>query len=166
MVYENGQVIATEPGQVTVAVVQSSACQSCKARHGCGQAVLSQVTDGSRQEAKNHFAIPYAGEVRPGDWVRLAIEEDRLTLAALWLYLVPLLSGFLALLSGHLMSLAEPLQLAMALLGGAVALALTRYRFKSAAQHWVPQIVDVSNTPDPASVGVPLDQNNSRQDIL
>ena len=149
VVYEKGQVIATEAGQVRVAVVQTSACQSCKARHGCGQALLSQVSDSASQEARNHFLIPYSGKVSEGDWVRLAIAEDRLALAAFWVYLWPLLIGFLALLIGVFLSLPEPAQLLMALSGGAVAWLVTRRQFRSVAQPWVPQVVEVQPAHEP-----------------
>lgn len=151
MLHEKGQVIAISPGQVTVAVLKTSACQSCKARHACGQAVLSQVADSANQEAKNHFAIPHEGKAQLGDWVTLAIEEDRLTRAAFWLYLWPLLVGFALLLIGSAMALSEPVQLLMALVGGASALMVTRHRFKSAAQHWGPRIVRPDPSPAPAS---------------
>ncbi|MEX2320988.1 MAG: SoxR reducing system RseC family protein, partial [Saccharospirillum sp.] len=96
MVEERGQVINVSAEGAVVAVVQTSACQSCKARQGCGQAVLSEWGSTDRQDAKNHFFIDKTGiqpelALRPGDVVRLGIPEDALSRAAVWMYLWPLL---------------------------------------------------------------------------
>ncbi|MHA7881448.1 MAG: SoxR reducing system RseC family protein [Saccharospirillum sp.] len=143
MIYEAGQIIASDPDTVRVAVVRTSACQACQARHGCGQAVLSQIADGDRQQAKNHFTIPYSGQARAGDWAQLAIAEDRLTRAAFWVYLWPLLVAFTALLVASRLGFNEPVQLLLTLAGGALALLWTRRRFQRVADAWVPRIVSI-----------------------
>ena len=134
--------VRVETGQVIVAVVQTSACQSCKAKQGCGQAALSDWGDAARQAAKNHFRIPHDGSLSPGDAVTLGIEEDTVSLAAVWMYLWPLASAFLALLVGVVLNWSEPLQLGAALAGGGLAFSVTRRRFRRAGDRWTPRILE------------------------
>lgn len=141
MVKEEGTVIQVKDGEVIVAVLQTSACDTCRAKQGCGQAVLSDWGDADRQAAKNHFAIPYQGDLKPGDRVTLGIQEDTLSMAAMWMYLWPLACAFAALLAASALNLAEPLQLLVALVGGGLAFLVTRQRFRQVGQRWVPRIL-------------------------
>ncbi|GGX69812.1 hypothetical protein GCM10007392_41760 [Saccharospirillum salsuginis] len=134
--------VQVEAGQVVVAVVQTSACQSCKAKQGCGQAALSDWGDADRQAAKNHFRIPHDGSLKPGDAVTLGIEEDTVSLAAVWMYLWPLASAFFALLGGAALGWPEPVQLGAALVGGGLAFGVTRRRFRRADDRWIPRILE------------------------
>lgn len=143
MVEEEGTVIRIENGHAIVAVVQTSACQSCKAKQGCGQAALSEWGEADRQAAKNHFSIPYSGPLSPGDRVLLGIAEDTLAMAALWIYLWPLAAAFAALVLVSTLSGSEPLQLVVALTGGTLAFAYTRRRFRQAGRQWTPRILAV-----------------------
>lgn len=148
MVEERGQVIDVNADGVVVSVVQTSACQSCKARQGCGQAVLSEWGSTDRQDAKNHFLIDSAHTrvsraLRPGDVVRLGIPEDALSRAAVWMYLWPLLAAFLALWVATRLSLAEPVQLLVAVLAGSVAVGITRWRFAHPGDHTQPRILSI-----------------------
>lgn len=150
VVEERGQVVDVSADGAIVAVVQTSACQSCKARQGCGQAVLSEWGSIDRQDAKNHFFIDHASirpelSLQPGDVVRLGIPDDALSRAAVWMYLWPLLPAFLALWAGSRMSLPEPAQLLMAALAGALAVGVTRWRFASPDQSGLPRILSVDS---------------------
>lgn len=148
MVEERGQVIDVSVTGVVVSVVQTSACHSCKARQGCGQAVLSEWGSSERQDAKNHFFIDSANTrvsraLRPGDVVRLGIPEDALSRAAIWMYLWPLTLAFLALWAATRLSLAEPVQLLVAVLAGAVAVVITRWRFAHPGEAAQPRILSI-----------------------
>ena len=148
MVEERGQVINVNASGSVVSVVQTSACQSCKARQGCGQAVLSEWGSADRQDAKNHFFIDTANilasrALRPGDVVRLGIPEDALSRAAVWMYLWPLLPAFLALWVATRLSLPEPVQLVAAVLAGAVAVVITRWRFAHPGKSAQPRILSI-----------------------
>ncbi|PTY38922.1 hypothetical protein BGP77_09195 [Saccharospirillum sp. MSK14-1] len=143
MVEENGTVIHSDADRLIVAVVQSSACQSCRARQGCGQAVLSGLGDAETQLAKNHFELTPHTDIQAGDQVRLGIAEDSLSLAAAWMYLWPLLAAFIGLFGGASLSVSEGWQLMFAVLGGSAAVAVTRMRFKRPQQRWEPQILAV-----------------------
>ncbi|MEX0624259.1 MAG: SoxR reducing system RseC family protein [Saccharospirillum sp.] len=148
MVEERGQVINVSAEGAVVAVVQTSACQGCKARQGCGQAVLSEWGSTDRQDAKNHFFIDKTGiqpelALRPGDVVRLGIPEDALSRAAVWMYLWPLLPVFFVLWAGTQLSIPEPAQLLTALLAGAAAVVVTRWRFATPGQTGRPRILSI-----------------------
>ncbi|WP_028669407.1 SoxR reducing system RseC family protein [Saccharospirillum impatiens] len=148
MVEESGQVVEVSARGAVVSVVQTRACQSCKARQGCGQAVLSEWGGSERQDAKNHFFIEDAGAqteraLRPGDVVRLGVPEDALSRAAIWMYLWPLLPAFLMLWAGSHLSIPEPVQLLMAVLAGASAVAVTRWRFASPNEAGQPRILSI-----------------------
>lgn len=143
MVEEEGTVIRSDGEALIIAVLRSSACQSCRARQGCGQAVLSGLGDAETQAAKNHFSLPPRPDLRAGDRVRLGIPEDTLALAAVWMYLWPLLAAFSALLLTASLGLAEPVQLMLALLAGGLALGLTRRRFAQSGRRWEPRLLAV-----------------------
>jgi len=148
LVEEYGRIIKVAPDGVFVAVVQTSACQSCKAKQGCGQAVLSEWGGPDRQDAKNHFFIDRANiapdqGLQPGATVRLGIHEDTLSLAAAWMYLWPLLWAFTALGIASLLRMAEPAQLLMAILAGGTAVVITRHRFLDTGSGWSPSILAV-----------------------
>lgn len=147
MVREEGTVVSVADGQVIVAVVQTSACDSCRAKQGCGQAVLSDWGDADRQAAKNHFAIPCTDALSPGDRVTLGIEEDTLSRAAFWMYLWPLLCAFALLLSSSALGWSEPVQLLAAATGGGLAFVVTRHRFRRADRGWTPTILAVDRGP-------------------
>jgi len=152
VVEESGQVIEVRPGGVVVAVVRSSACQSCKAKQGCGQAVLGEWGNVDRQNAKNHFFIDAAcilsgRRLLSGDIVRLGIPEDTVSRAALWMYIWPLLPAFLMLWVGSLLAWSEPLQLLLALAAGGMAVLLIRRRFTAADGDWSPRILSALTPP-------------------
>ncbi len=152
VVEERGQVIEVNTTGAIVAVVQTSACQSCNARQGCGQAVLSEWGSTDRQDAKNHFFIDSTLNqsdqvLRPGDMVRLGIPEDALSRAAVWMYLWPLLPAFLALWAGTRLGIPEPLQLLAAVSAGAVAVVITRWRFTNPREAVMPRILALDSPP-------------------
>lgn len=111
MVKEQGTVISVENGFVIVEVLQTSACQSCSARQGCGQAVLSEWVSADRQGKKNHFKIQYQQMVDVGSSVELGMAEDTVSKVALLVYIVPLVIAFITLYSVSQVIQSEPIQL-------------------------------------------------------
>jgi len=113
MISEQGKVVAIGDQEVVVEVLKTSACQSCKAKQGCGQAVLSQWGDSEKQQRKNHFKIPYQDidQVHVGDVVELAMAHDTVTKVALVVYMVPLLFAFAGLYGALKIGFNEGLQL-------------------------------------------------------
>jgi sigma-E factor negative regulatory protein RseC len=101
MVKEQGTVVSVEQEEFIVEVVRTSACKSCQARQGCGQAVLSEWGDAGKQQAKNHFRVPANGySANIGDRVELAMAPDTISRVAALVYLLPLFGGFIGLALG------------------------------------------------------------------
>lgn len=98
MVTEQGTVVGVAPEGVIVEVLRTSACQSCKARQGCGQAVLAEWGQADQQQQKNHFHIPTDQSLSVGTLVDLGMSEDAVSRTALLVYVLPLLVAFAAVL--------------------------------------------------------------------
>ncbi len=111
MIKENGTVVAVHKNEIVVEVLKTAACQSCKARQGCGQAVLAEWGNEAHQAQKNHFRIPYQQPVQIGDTAELGMSEDTVTKVALLVYLVPLVCGFVGLLLSSFLTGNEWIQL-------------------------------------------------------
>jgi sigma-E factor negative regulatory protein RseC len=110
---EQGIVVNVQDGAVIVEVVRTSACQSCKARQGCGQAVLSEWGDSEKQSAKNHFRIASDKKAQVGDIAVLSMAHDTVTKVAMLVYVLPLFVSFLGLLLGYLLNATEAMQLVL-----------------------------------------------------
>ncbi|MGM0570410.1 SoxR reducing system RseC family protein [Marinobacter sp.] len=87
MIHETGTVISVSGDDAWVQTVRESACQSCKARHGCGQKALAGLSSGQSRQIR----VANTLRARPGDQVTVAIEESALLKASLLVYAVPLL---------------------------------------------------------------------------
>lgn len=118
MITEQGTVVGVERDELIVEVLRTSACQSCNARQGCGQAVLSEWGDAKAQQKKNHFRIPYRqANANVGSIVELGMEPDTISKVAVLVYLLPLAIAFMGLLLGVGMGAPEGIQLVLFLLG-------------------------------------------------
>ncbi len=87
MIHETGTVISVSGDEAWVQTLRESACQSCKARHGCGQKALAGLTGGQSRQIR----VVNTLHAQPGDQVTVAIEESALLKASLLVYAVPLL---------------------------------------------------------------------------
>ncbi|MDX5300342.1 MAG: SoxR reducing system RseC family protein [Gammaproteobacteria bacterium] len=92
MIEESGRVVALEGEGVWVQVIRQSACQSCSARKGCGQAALAGMSGGRAHQV--WIENPLGAQV--GDQVRIGVSEAAMLRASLLVYLVPLLALMLA----------------------------------------------------------------------
>lgn len=110
MITENGRVVGIEPQHLIVEVLKTSACQSCRARQACGQAVLSEWGSPDAQAKKNHFLVRYTGQANLGDVVVLGMSETLLSKVTALLYLLPLAISFLCLLLANSLGAAELFQ--------------------------------------------------------
>lgn len=97
MITENGKVVAIDGDRAWVQTIRNSACQSCAARHGCGQRALAGATGGRA----NQVLVANELEARVGDEVTLAIDEAALLRASLLVYAVPLLLMVAGAVLGH-----------------------------------------------------------------
>ena len=102
MMVETGRVVALEGTAVWVETIRSSACGSCAARSGCGHRTLAGIltSDKGLVRARESDSLK-AADCSVNDRVEISIPRSTLSVGALMLYGVPLISGIaLALLIG------------------------------------------------------------------
>lgn len=103
---ESGQVVAIEKDWVWVDTHQTGSCQSCAAKAGCGQGLLSSFFSGKRHLIR--VAINSIDEpVQLYDQVEIAIPEHALLLGSFWLYLLPLLLLMTGAVAGNYLGNAQ-----------------------------------------------------------
>lgn len=101
-IIETGRVVALEGGAAWVETIRSSACGSCAARSGCGHRTLAGVltSDKGLVRARESDSLK-ATECSVNDRVEISIPRSTLSVGALMLYGLPLVSGItLALMVG------------------------------------------------------------------
>ena len=101
-IVETGRVVALEGAAVWVETIRSSACGSCAARSGCGHRTLAGVltSDKGLVRARESDSLK-AADCSVNDRVEISIPRSTLSVGALMLYGLPLVSGIaLALLLG------------------------------------------------------------------
>ncbi len=89
MICESGSVVSVEGDWVWVETRQTSACNACNARSGCGQGLLNSVFSGKRHLVKV-AADSFKGKVSVDDQVEIAIPEHVMLQGSFWVYLLPL----------------------------------------------------------------------------
>ena len=101
-IVETGRVVALEGSAVWVETIRSSACGSCAARSGCGHRTLAGVltSDKGLVRARESDSLK-AADCSVNDRVEISIPRSTLSLGALLLYGLPLVSGIaLAMMIG------------------------------------------------------------------
>jgi len=83
-------VVSIEGDSVWVETRQTSACNACSARAGCGQGFLNSVFSGKRHHVKV-AADSFKGQLAVNDQVEIAIPEHVMLQGSFWVYLLPLL---------------------------------------------------------------------------
>lgn len=135
MIHETGTVISVSGEEAWVQTIRESACQSCKARHGCGQKALAGMTSGQSRQIR----VANTLDARPGDQVTVAIEESALLRASLLVYALPLLLMVIATaLVGAVMPGRDGLAVVSALAGLGTGLLLARWYSGRDSGHWQP----------------------------
>ena len=89
MIVETGRICRLEPDAVWVETIQRTTCDSCNARHGCGQRVLSRLAGGTT-EIRVLLPADSAQQFFVGQAVEIGIPEDVVVGGSLLVYLVPL----------------------------------------------------------------------------
>ena len=91
---ETGRVVALEGAAVWVETIRSSACGSCAARSGCGHRTLAGVltSDKGLVRARESHSLK-ATDCSVNDRVEISIPTSTLSVGALMLYGLPLVSG-------------------------------------------------------------------------
>lgn len=90
MIEERGRVVSVEGGALWVETIRRSACNSCQARAGCGQALLQRL-GGARQ---GRIRVLGDGDSRVGDEVIIGVPEKAVIRGSSLVYLIPLMSLF------------------------------------------------------------------------
>ncbi len=101
-IVETGRVVALEGAAVWIETIRSSACGSCAARSGCGHRTLAGVltSDKGLVRARESDSLK-AADCSVNDRVEISIPRSTLSLGALLLYGLPLVSGIaLAMMIG------------------------------------------------------------------
>ncbi|MFL1406095.1 SoxR reducing system RseC family protein [Marinobacter sp. M1N3S26] len=135
MIHETGTVISVSGNEAWVQTIRESACQSCSARHGCGQKALATMSGGQSRQIRVFNTL----DARPGDQVTVAIEESALLRASLLVYAVPLVLMIVATgLAGALLPGRDGLAILAALVGLGGGLWLARWVSHRHAARWQP----------------------------
>ena len=93
-IIETGRVVAIEDASVWVETIRSSSCGSCVARSGCGHRTLAGVltSDKGLVRARESDSLK-AAHCSVNDRVEISIPRSTLSVGALMLYGLPLVSG-------------------------------------------------------------------------
>ncbi len=92
MIEETAIVIDVRGQQVLLETQRKSACQTCSVQSGCGTSTLAKVV-GKRS---SQFVVDKSLDVRAGDAVIVAIDENALVQGSLLIYLFPIVFMLLA----------------------------------------------------------------------
>lgn len=143
MITEAGKVVGVVDDRVWVQTIRTSACESCSARHGCGQRALAGVSGGRA----NQILVSNSLGARVGDEVTVAINESALLGASLLVYAMPLVLMVAGAVSGHQLAVGHAASEVVAMVGAAMGLAsgflAARWGQTRKADTWEPTLVDV-----------------------
>ncbi|GGW65252.1 SoxR reducing system RseC family protein [Alishewanella tabrizica] len=116
MVEEIATVVATESDGVWLVTTPVGTCNSCQVSSDCGTGIVAK-TFTPRQ---NRFFVKTTENLLPGEQVQIGIAEHGLVVAALMVYLVPLLLALITMvLLQSIWQLAEGWLMLSAILAGA-----------------------------------------------
>lgn len=90
MITETGRIVAIEDDGLWVQTIRKSACASCQAQKGCGQAVLAKMG-----REPGYIRVAHDGskdDFQLDQFVEIGIAEDVLMSASLLIYLLPLVT--------------------------------------------------------------------------
>ena len=90
MIEERARVDSVHDGLVTVTAGAKQGCPTCAEGKGCAGGVLGKLAN--RKDRRVQVSNPDGIAVRPGDWVRIGLDESALVQGALLVYLLPLLA--------------------------------------------------------------------------
>ena len=139
MITETGRVVGVAGDRVWVQTIRTSACESCSARHGCGQRALAGVSGGRA----NQVLVANSLGAEVGDEVTVAIDESALLGASLLVYALPLVSMVAGAVLGHQLSAGHAASEAVAMMGAAAGLLAARRGQSRKAGTWEPTLVEV-----------------------
>lgn len=126
MIEERARVLSVERDTAWVETIRRSACDSCQARHGCGQSVLQRLGLGARH---GFVRVLSSGvNCRPGDEIVIGIPEHAVVQGSVLVYLAPLVALFAGSLAAQSGGASEPWVILAGLSGLGIGLAAVRWR--------------------------------------
>ena len=96
MIEELGEVIGIDDGRVHVRTQSKTTCNACHAKHNCGSGMVAQALAGQVHE---FWVDSDKDDIQVGQHVWLGIAEESVLHASLWLYVLPLLSLVISVVS-------------------------------------------------------------------
>lgn len=123
MIEETATVIDVSNLQVLLETQRKSVCQSCSVKSGCGTSSIAKVV-GNRS---SQFAVEKTLEVKVGDEVIIAIDENALVQGSLLIYFVPLVFMLLAGLLAETLFVNELITILSVVTGFISAMIFVRY---------------------------------------
>ena len=127
MIEEQGRVVRVEDGYVWVETLRRSACDSCQARHGCGQSLLQRSGVNSRKgmiQALYHQNSPV---LQVGDEVRIGVPEQAVMRGSALVYLLPLIALFAGAWLATTLDMSEPWTIFLAFSGMSIGFSVASW---------------------------------------
>ncbi|MCS4305816.1 sigma-E factor negative regulatory protein RseC [Rheinheimera pacifica] len=122
MVEEIATVAACEGDGVWLTTTPVASCNACNVSDDCGTGIIAKTLTPRQQR----FFVATALPLLPGEQVKIGLNEQSLIMAALMVYLLPLVLLILLALLGNAAGLAEGWVMLLALAGTASGFMLAR----------------------------------------
>src|SRR5690554_6732995 len=114
MIKETGVVVSVDEDEVWVATQRKSTCGSCVAKTTCGQGIMTIL---SADKKPHMIKVRSDLKLKKGDQVTLGVAENTLVRSAFIVYMLPLLTMFIAALAVSALQVSEPWIIFSAALG-------------------------------------------------
>ena len=149
MIEERARVDSVHGDWVTVTAGAKQGCATCAEGKGCAGGVLGKLAN--RKDRHVQVSNPQQLEVRPGDWVRIGLDESALVSGAMAVYLLPLLAMIAMAAMAHLGGAGEGMTtlLALAALAGGFVIAAWLQRQPGTAQRHRPVLLGAGSACSP-----------------
>ena len=108
MIEERGRILQVEDGYVWVETLRRSACDSCQARHGCGQSLLQRAGANSRKGVVQVAYRQHDPVLHVGDEIRIGVPEQAVVRGSALVYLFPLIAFFIGAWLATVIGMSEP----------------------------------------------------------
>ncbi len=129
MIEETAVVIKVAGQRILLETQRQSACQNCSVKSGCGTSTLAKVV-GKRS---SQFMVDKIMDVKVGDSVVVAVDENALVQGSFLIYLFPLVFIMLAGLLAELVFSNELITILFVVVGFVFALLSVRFLFSKSS---------------------------------
>ncbi|MCW8934584.1 MAG: SoxR reducing system RseC family protein [Gammaproteobacteria bacterium] len=123
MIEETALVIEIDGHSVLLETQRKSACQTCSVKSGCGTSSLAKVV-GKRS---SRFTVEKTLDVKVGDSVIIAVDENALVQGSLLIYLLPLIFMLVTGLLAEYVFVSELVTILSVIAGFISAMIFVRY---------------------------------------